>query len=444
LKNEGDFVRAGETIAEAESDKATVEIESVESGVLRAILSAAGAVDVRVGAPIAVIERNPQPSALAESAERETSATGGSIAPAPSADAEGDLSASVSAEASPSGSASVPQDNPRTDRRGQESLSEERRSDGKGEKGTRLMASPLARRLSHELSIDLAAIRGTGPHGRIVKRDVRGAVALAALTPAANIGAADANAASGGASAPSSGDFAAAAPFDEIPHTSMRRTIARRLTESFREVPHFFLSADCEVDNLLALRRDMNESTLAHRPTETQRRLSINDFVIKALALTLTDVPDANVIWTDNAIRKYRHVDVAVAVSTPDGLITPVIRGADTKTVSAISVEMKELASKARRRSLRPDEYEGGTVSVSNLGMHGIREFSAIINPPQAMILAVGAARPQVIVRQEKPAVAAIMTVTLSCDHRAIDGELAAKVLNQFQRYIEYPIQILS
>ncbi len=279
--------------------------------------------------------------------------------------------------------------------------------------GGRIFASPLARRIAKELDVDLARIRGSGPNGRVLKADVL-AAARAGAAPAA----------------------ALAAAFEDIPHTNTRRIIAQRLAEAKRSVPHFYLSIDCEVDALLSARRQANEFIEG-------AKLSVNDFVIKAVALALRKVPAANAAWTDTAIRRYRDVDISVAVATPKGLVTPVVRVADQKSVGRISAEMKELSARAQQGRVRPDEYQGGGFTISNLGMYGIREFAAIINPPQACILAVGAAEQRPVVRAGALAVATLMTCTLSVDHRAVDGALGAEFLAAFKKLIESPVALL-
>ncbi len=277
--------------------------------------------------------------------------------------------------------------------------------------GGRIFASPLARRIARELNLDLARIRGSGPNGRVLKADVE---AAARTAPAA----------------------APAAAFEDIPHSNTRRIIAQRLAEAKRSIPHFYLTIDCEVDALLSARRQANEFIEG-------AKLSVNDFIIKAAALALRKVPAANAAWTDTAIRRFRDVDIAVAVATPKGLVTPVLRGADTKSVSRISAEMKELSARAQEGRVRPDEYQGGGFTISNLGMYGVREFAAIINPPQACILAVGAAEQRAVVRAGALAVATLMTCTLSVDHRAVDGALGAEFLAAFKKLIESPIALL-
>jgi pyruvate dehydrogenase E2 component (dihydrolipoamide acetyltransferase) len=316
-----------------------------------------------------------------------------------------------------------------------------------GHAGARILASPLARRIARTSGLDLAAIKGTGPHGRIIERDVQAALAnpQTARLPASPSPASRAPSPPP-VSAPSDEairKFFEPGSFDEAPHDSMRKTIARRLVEASQTIPHFYLSVDCNLDALLALREQVNASAPRDKDGKPAFKISVNDFIIKALALALVRVPDANVTWTEAAMLKHRRADVGVAVSIPGGLITPVIRSADSKSLSAISAEMKDYAARAKARKLKPEEYQGGSSSVSNLGMMGIKNFSAIINPPQASILAVGAGEQRVVVKDGAPAVATLMSVTLSTDHRAIDGALGAELLGAFKALIERPVGML-
>jgi pyruvate dehydrogenase E2 component (dihydrolipoamide acetyltransferase) len=317
--------------------------------------------------------------------------------------------------------------------------------------GGRIFASPLARRLARENRMELSAVTGSGPHGRIVQRDIdaalKGGIAKAAPKPA------EARAPAAPAPVPTGmPDEQIRKLFEEgsyevVPHDSMRKIIARRLVEAKTTIPHFYLTMDCRIDKLLALRADIN-SAAPVRKTEKGEvpsyKLSVNDMVIKAMALALMAVPDANVTWTNEGMLKHKRADVGVAVSIPGGLITPVIRHAEAKTLSVISNEMKELARRARERKLKPEEYQGGTTAVSNLGMFGVKDFSAVINPPHATILAVGAGEERAIVQKGQVAVANLMTVTLSTDHRAVDGALGAELLGAFKRYIEAPAGMLA
>ena len=313
-------------------------------------------------------------------------------------------------------------------------------------KGARVFASPLARRVAKDAGIDLTSLKGSGPHGRIVETDVKSALA-------------------GGTARPAPGpqpQLPGARPvmptgmsdevirklfepgsFTEVPHDGMRKTIARRLTEAKATIPHFYLSVDCHLDALLRLREEMNEAAPRDKEGKPAYKLSVNDFVIKALALALMRVPEANVSWTENAMLKHKDADVGVAVSIPGGLITPIVRKAQTKTLSVISNEMRDLAQRAKARKLKPQEYEGGTTAVSNLGMFGVTNFAAVINPPHATILAVGVGEKRVVVKNDAPSVATMMSVTLSTDHRAVDGALGAELLSAFKRLIEKPASML-
>jgi pyruvate dehydrogenase E2 component (dihydrolipoamide acetyltransferase) len=298
----------------------------------------------------------------------------------------------------------------------------------------RLFASPLARRMAKEAGFDLARITGSGPHGRIIRRDVEAARAggLPARAPQVPVVAIPAGAP---AVVP---DFGA--PYDEAPNSTARKTIARRLSEAKRDIPHFYLTVDCEIDRLLALRQDLNDRS---PKGDGGYKISVNDFVVRAVALALRKVPAANATWTEPAIRLYRNVDVSVAVATPNGLITPVVRDADRKGLAALAGEMKELAERARLGKLKPEEYQGGGFTVSNLGMYGIKSFSAIINPPQSCILAVGAGEQRPVVKGGALAVATVMSCTLSVDHRSVDGAVGAEFLAAFRKLIEDPITML-
>lgn len=302
----------------------------------------------------------------------------------------------------------------------------------------RLFASPLARRLAKEAGLDLAAVTGSGPHGRIVERDVKSALASGGARKAA------APVLSAGPSAAETRKFYEVDTYEEVPHDSMRKAIARRLTESIQTVPHFYLDIDCEIDALLALREEFNAAAPKRADGTPEWKTSVNDYIIKALAVALQRVPEANVTFAPEAMLKHKASDIGVAVAIPGGLITPIIRNAQAKTVHEISDEVKELASRARERRLKPQEYEGGVSAVSNLGMFGIRNFSAVINPPQSTILAVGKGEQRMVVKDGAPAVATIMSVTLSCDHRAIDGALGAELLAAFKTLIEHPMGLFA
>lgn len=392
-KKEGEPIAAGDCLAEVETDKAIVEISADSAGVMGQWLVPAGQ-EVEVGAPIAVLlaagEAAADVQALLQAA--------GAVVTAPAA------AAASAVPGTPAPAATTAQAS-----------------------GERLRASPLARRLAAQRGVDLSRLQGSGPGGRIVKIDVERAQA-AAPAPAP----ASAPVAAAPAAAPAG---SGASAFTEVPHSSMRRTIGRRLAESKSTIPHFYLTVECRMERLLALRTEINASA--------SRKISVNDFIVRAVAVALREVPQANVGWTDTAMRQYAQADVAVAVSTDTGLITPIVRAADRKTLSQISAEIADLAARARAGQLRPEEYQGGSFSVSNLGMHGVGGFSAIINPPQAAILAVGASQQKPVVENGELKVGTVMACTLSVDHRAIDGALAAQWLAAFQRAIEAPLSML-
>jgi pyruvate dehydrogenase E2 component (dihydrolipoamide acetyltransferase) len=318
---------------------------------------------------------------------------------------------------------------------------------GVGQANGRTFASPLARRIAKDAGVDVASVRGTGPHGRVVKADVEAAIAgggARAEAPAA------APAAAAPAVKPMSDDAVLKlfepGSYELVPHDNMRKTIARRLVEAKTTIPHFYLTVDCEIDALLALRAQINAAAPMKKTEHGEAplyKLSVNDMIIKAMAMALMAVPDANASWTDANMVKHKHADVGVAVSIPGGLITPIVRRAETKTLSVISNEMKDLGKRAKDRKLKPEEYQGGTTSVSNMGMMGVKNFAAVINPPHATILAVGAGEQRVIVKKGEMAIATVMTVTLSTDHRCVDGALGAELLQAFKGYIENPMGML-
>ena len=428
LKKEGDTIKSGDVIAEIETDKATMEVEAVDEGTLAKILVPEGSQDVPVNQIIAVIAGEGEDA-------KSISAPAAKAAPSPVAQAAPVPAApSVSAPAAPNvATQAAPVAAPH--------------APALSASGARIFASPLAKRMAREAGIDLSALAGSGPHGRIVERDVRAALegggAKAAPRPAAAAPVASSPAAPvQGMSDDTIKKMFAPGTYEEIAHDSMRKTIARRLTEAKSTIPHFYLTLDCELDALMALREQINAASpvVDGKPAY---KVSVNDFIIKALALSLKRVPDANVTWTDGAMLKHSTCDVGVAVSIPGGLITPVVRNADQKTLSVISNEMKDFAARAKARKLKPDEYQGGTTAVSNLGMFGIKNFQAVINPPHATILAVGAGEQRVIVKNGAPAVATVMSVTLSTDHRAVDGALAAEFLAAFKTLIEKPMAML-
>ncbi|HZF32368.1 MAG TPA: pyruvate dehydrogenase complex dihydrolipoamide acetyltransferase [Candidatus Angelobacter sp.] len=400
LKNEGEPVKPGDVIAEIETDKATMEVEAVDEGRIGKIVVPAGSQGVKVNQVIALLlEEGEDASALAKAA---------TLVPKPAAPA-----ATPAPAAAPAAVAQQPAAAP---------------ASAAAPTGERTFASPLARRMAQQAGLDLTRLNGSGPHGRIVKADID--AALARGVPAAKPAVAPA-----AAPAPTPPAFGLPA-FTEQPHSMMRKVIARRLVESKREAPHFYLTLDCNLDRLLQLRQEIN----AKREKD---KISVNDFVIKASALALKQVPAANASWTETAVRLYQAADVSVAVATPGGLITPIIRSADGKSLSTISREMKDLAARARENKLKPEEYQGGTFSVSNLGMFGIREFAAVINPPQGAILAVGAGEQRPIVKDNALAIATMMSCTLSVDHRVVDGAIGAEFLAAFKKLIEDPLSML-
>jgi pyruvate dehydrogenase E2 component (dihydrolipoamide acetyltransferase) len=299
-----------------------------------------------------------------------------------------------------------------------------------------IFASPLARRLAKEVGLDIGALKGSGPHGRIVERDVQAALASGER-------AAPTQAFAPAPSADVTKKFYVLDSYEEIPHDSMRKAIARRLTEAARTIPHFYLTCDCEIDALLRLREEANLAAPGAGEDKPAYKISVNDFIVKALALALQKVPDANVTYTPEAMLRHKASDVAVAVSIPGGLVSPIVRNAETKSLREISNEIKELSQRAKERRLKPVDYEGGVSAVSNLGMFGVKNFTAVINPPQSTILAVGAGEPRIVARGGAAVVATIMTVTLSCDHRAVDGALGAELLAAVKRFIEHPAAML-
>jgi pyruvate dehydrogenase E2 component (dihydrolipoamide acetyltransferase) len=425
LKKEGDTIKSGDIIAEIETDKATMEVEAVDEGVLAKIVVPEGTADVAVNEIIGVIagEGEDAKSVSAPSAALAKSE------PAPKAAEPAPAAAAPAAPAAVAPAPAVQAAAPAS--------------------GNRPFASPLARRLAKDAGIDLGKVQGSGPHGRIVEKDIeaakQGGAAKAAPAPAAGAPAASKPAAAPLATGPSDEQtkkLFAPGSYEEIPHDGMRKTIARRLTEAKQTIPHFYVTLDCELDALLKLRAELNAAA-PEKDGKPAYKLSVNDMVIKALALALKAVPDANVSWTDGAMLKHKHADVGVAVSIPGGLITPIIRDACHKTLSQISNEMKDMAARAKARKLKPEEYQGGTTAVSNLGMFGVKDFAAVVNPPHATILAVGAGEQRVIVKGGQPAVATVMSVTLSTDHRAVDGALGAELLQAFKGYIEKPMAML-
>ena len=406
----GDTVKAGDVIAEIETDKATMEVEAVDEGVVEAILVDAGTENVKVNALIAKLAGEGETPAPAPKAEAPKAAAAPAPAPAAAAPA-------APAPAAPAPTAPVAAD------------------------GSRVFASPLARRLASAAGLDLKSIKGTGPHGRVVKTDVEAAKSGAPAAKAAP------------AAAPAAAAQAAAEPrkvqsleqmgipagsYDLVPLDGMRKTIARRLTDSFRDVPHFPLTIDLEIDALLAARAKIN-SLLEGQGV----KVSVNDIIIKAVAVALKRVPEANASYTPEGIAMHKHADIAVAVAIDGGLITPIVRAAETKGLAQISAEVKDLAARAKAKKLKPEEFQGGTFSVSNLGMFGIKAFASIINEPQGAIMSVGAGEQRPVVKDGQLAVATVMTVTLTCDHRVVDGAIGAKFLAAFKPLIEEPLTLI-
>jgi pyruvate dehydrogenase E2 component (dihydrolipoamide acetyltransferase) len=427
LKKEGDKVKSGDVIAEIETDKATMEVEAVDEGTIAKILVPEGTQDVPVNDVIAVMAgdgedvkaagagaASAQPKAAEKPAEKPAEAPAVKPVAAPAA------------AAAPAPKAPAPASAPAAQGNGHD----------------RTFSSPLARRLAKESGIELARINGSGPHGRIIARDVEAAKSGKGLKAPA--------AASAGAPAmaPSMSDKQILALFEPgsyevVQHDGMRRTIAQRLTASIQTVPHFYLTMDCDIGKLLAAREEINAAAPKDKEKKPLYKLSVNDFVIKALAVALQRIPNCNVSWTESGMLKHKHSDIGVAVAMPGGLITPIIRKAETKSLSTISGEMKDFAARARARKLKPEEYQGGTTAVSNLGMYGIKDFTAVINPPHATILAVGTSEERAVVRNGKIEAAHIMSVTLSCDHRAVDGALGAELIGAFKMLIENPVMMM-
>ncbi len=405
----GDTVKSGQIIAEIETDKATMEVEAVDEGVVEAILVPEGSEGVKVNAPIARLRGEgeaasaPPPPAKAEAA------------PAPKANGNGAAAASPAPAPAPAAAGPAP--------------AAPRAADG-----ARIFASPLARRIAKERGVDLSGVKGSGPHGRIVRADVEGAKPGAAPRSAA------AAPAPSGASSKSLAQLGIPdGSYTLVPLDGMRKTIARRLTDSFRDIPHFPLSIDIEIDRMLEARVKINAAL------ESQGvKVSVNDILIKACAQALKAVPEANASFTAEGIALHHHADVAVAVAIEGGLITPIIRAAETRTLADISKAMKDLAARARDRKLKPEEFQGGTFSLSNLGMFGIKSFASIINEPQGCILSVGAGEQRPVVRGGQLAVATVMTVTLTCDHRVVDGSIGAKWVQAFKGFVEDPVTMLA
>ncbi|MFN3931274.1 MAG: pyruvate dehydrogenase complex dihydrolipoamide acetyltransferase [Brevundimonas sp.] len=422
----GDVVKAGDVIAEIETDKATMEVEAVDEGEVTDILVAEGSEGVKVNTPIARLKDEGGAATAAPAAKSSPPASGAGDQPRAAGGARADTPppgghASGQGVATPDGVKSVEAILPDAPARAVSG-------------GSRVFASPLARRIAAQSGIDLSTVKGTGPHGRIVRRDVEGAekgVAKPAAAPTA-------------AGEPRKVQSLAQmgipdGSYDLVPLDGMRKAIARRLTDSFRDVPHFPLNIDCEIDGLLASRARVNAML-----EKDGIKVSVNDFIIKASAMALKAVPEANASYSPEGIALHHNADVAMAVAIDGGLITPIIRKAETKSLSQIATESKDLAKRARDRKLKPEEFQGGTFSVSNLGMFGIESFASIINEPQGAIMSVGAGGPRPVVKDGQLAVATVMTVTLTCDHRVVDGAIGARFLQVFKAMIEDPVTMLA
>jgi pyruvate dehydrogenase E2 component (dihydrolipoamide acetyltransferase) len=426
LVKEGDSVAAGDLLAEIETDKATMEFEAVDEGTISKILVAEGTDEVKVGTVIALIAGEGEDAGAAASAP--------AAAPEPVAKGGGETGAGQPATPAPQPDVKGYGANPAEDK--QIAAAQPK---PKADTGDRIKASPLARRLAEQKGIDLSALTGSGPGGRIVKADIDNAggkpASAAAPAPA-------------GAPAPTAATAPAPLPtahaVPDIPHeavklSNVRKTIARRLTESKQQVPHIYLTVDIQLDALLKLRTELNASLEARGV-----KLSVNDFMIKALAAALMDEPKCNVMYTPTELVTFKRADISVAVSTPTGLITPIIAGADTKSLSAISTEMKDLAARAREGKLQPQEYQGGTASLSNMGMYGISTFQAVINPPQGMIMAIGAGEKRPYVINDSLQITTVMSASGSFDHRAIDGADGSALMKRFKELIEAPLGMIA
>ena len=439
LVKEGDKVTAGKVIAEIETDKATMEVEAVDDGIMGRIIVPEGSEKVRVNVPIAILLQEGEsaaalgPIATAPAAAAATPAAAAPSPPRPSP-APAALASAIAARAMPRPANGATHAAPTTPA-----------------SGTRIYASPLARRLAREAGVDLMAVTGSGPHGRIIRSDIDKAKTSGGrgLTRTMPGGGQAVTASSGQAVAafvvPMADDKVLAlydkSTYDVVPHDGMRRIVAQRMVQSKSTVPHFYLRMDCRLDNLLGARERLNKSSPKDGPRAF--KLSVNDFVIKAWALALQQVPAANASWTDGGMLRHKYSDVGVAVAVDGGLFTPVIRHAEVKSLSEISNEMRDLAERARKRRLAPHEYQGGTTAISNLGMYGVSSFEAILNPPQATIVAIGSGEKRVVPSGDKVEVATMMTATLSCDHRVVDGALGAELLAAFRTLLEDPVRML-
>jgi pyruvate dehydrogenase E2 component (dihydrolipoamide acetyltransferase) len=422
LKKEGDKIKSGDVLAEIETDKATMEVEAIDDGILAKIVVPDGTADVPVNDIIGLITEEGE-DATAVSAPSAGAPKAASPAPQPQASQPA---------ATPAAAAPAPVTAPAPLMNGH--------ANGAHVAEGRIFASPLARRLAKESGLDLAALHGSGPHGRIVERDVQSALAKG---PVARPEAPSRPALVPGISDDIVKAYFEPGSYDEVVHDNMRKTIARRLAEAKQTIPHFYLTVDCETDNLLKLREEINRAAPKGKDGTPAFKVSVNDMVIKALALAIMRVPGANVTFTEGSMLHHHHADVAVAVAIPGGLITPVIRAADTLSLSELSNVMKEMAARAKERRLKPHEYQGGITAVSNLGMFGIKDFCAVINPPQSSIMAIGMGEERAIVKDGKIVIANMMSATISCDHRAMDGVKGAEIISAFKKLIENPISML-
>jgi pyruvate dehydrogenase E2 component (dihydrolipoamide acetyltransferase) len=431
-KKEGDTISAGDVIAEIETDKATMEVEAVDEGVLGKILVEAGTEGVAVNAPIAILLEEGEDDSALDTAVKNA----GSSAPAAGGTTEKPAEAPAP-EAKPAPASTPPA--PATS--GGVALQEGSKAPAapKSDSGERIFASPLARRIAAQEGLDLSAISGSGPRGRIVKADVESALKSGGAAKPAPAAAAEkpASAAPAAAPAPMSTDNPFEPEFELEKLNNMRKTIAKRLAESKQNIPHFYLTVDVELDELLGLRKKLNDRA------DGAYKLSVNDMIIKAVGIALRQVPAANASYTADGVKLYKQADVSVAVAIDGGLITPVVRDAGNKGLATISNEMKELATKAKEGKLQPEEYQGGTFSISNLGMFGITNFQAVINPPQACILAIGAGQQRAVIKDGAVAAATVMSCTLSVDHRAVDGAVGANFLQAFKKLLEEPLSMM-
>ena len=451
LKKEGDKVKPGDVIAEIETDKATMEYEAIDEGTLAKIVVPEGTQDVPVKAVIAVLAEEGEDVKAAAAGAGTGAPAAKAVPPAKPASAPPPppIEAGVSARPSPSMRSSPAVSEAAPARAAPQASAASVSQPGEGEgtrvaRTNRVFSSPLARRLAKEAGIDLARVGGSGPHGRVIARDVEAAKSgrgLAAPAAASPVGAVALT-----VQTPADEKIRALfepGSYDAVAHDNIRKVIARRLVEAKLTIPHFYLTLECNIGKLVAAREEINAAAPKDKDGKPAYKISVNDFVIKALALALQRVPDANVTWTEGAMLRHKHSDIGVAVSIPGGLITPVVRQAEQKSLSVISNEMKDFAARARARKLAPHEYQGGTSAVSNLGMYGIKEFYAIINPPHATILSVGAGEERAIVRNGKIEAAHMMTVGLATDHRAVDGALGAMLLGAFKTLIENPVMMV-